>query len=179
MSLAASGAIDNSLLVLLGVLCLVILSVSLLRQLQHRRVTARDLTREQRARLRDQQELQGSLEELLVQLEETAARINAQIDARLTRLEAAIRAADERVGRLDDPVRGQRFGALPTTPPPPAEASAPKSQRVCELADKGTSALAIADALAMPIGEVELILNLRSYAAPTGVTTEPARPPAG
>jgi hypothetical protein len=174
MSLAASGAIDNGLLILLGALCLVILSVSLLRRLQHRRVTARDLTREQRARLRDQQELQGSLEELLVQLEETAARINAQIDARLTRLEAALQAADERVGRLDAPSCGARPAALASTPPPPPLPGTSKSQRVRELADKGTSALAIADALAMPIGEVELILNLRGFAPSTGVTTEPA-----
>jgi|GEM_PF-522038 len=55
--------------------------------------------------------------------------------------------------------------ALPQAPPPgPAEATAPRSERfrrIYEMADAGASALAIADALQIPLGEVELILGLR------------------
>ncbi len=55
--------------------------------------------------------------------------------------------------------------ALPKAPPPgPAEAGAPRSERfrrIYEMADAGASALAIADALQIPLGEVELILGLR------------------
>ncbi len=162
MTLGTGSATDSGLLVLLGGLCLVILTVSVYRRAQQRRASARDLTREQRARLRDQQELRKSMEDLLGQLEEAAVRINAHIDDRTARLDAALRAADERIARL---------GIASPQPPvpdahertPPAEPLPARSRRVCELADRGTPSIAIADALKMPVGEVELILNLRNY----------------
>ncbi len=36
-------------------------------------------------------------------------------------------------------------------------------QRIYDLADSGSSAMAIADALQIPLGEVELILGLRKF----------------
>lgn len=158
MPLGTGGAIDNGVLVLLGVLCLVILSVSMWRRAQQRRATPRELTREQRARLRDQKELRKSMEELLVQLEEAATRINAQIDARMANLEALLRLADKHITRPAAPV-----AAPAEKPPRAADAGPAQFQRVCDLADKGSPAIAIAEALQMPVGEVELMLNLRSY----------------
>jgi len=38
-----------------------------------------------------------------------------------------------------------------------------RRQRVYEMADAGASAIVIADALQMPLGEVELLLNLRNF----------------
>lgn len=167
MPLGTSGATDNGVLVLLGALCLVILSISVWRRAQPRRATARELTREQRARLRDQEELRKSMDELLVQLEEAATRINTQLDARTANLEALLRRTDERIARPAAPV------AVPTDKPPPAaDAGPPQAQRVCDLADKGTPPIAIADALHMPVGEVELILNLRSYSAHIGASAQ-------
>lgn len=60
----------------------------------------------------------------------------------------------------------------PTANVESAESAVPQTraerfQRIYALADKGTHALAIADALGIPLGEIELILNLRK-AKPAG-----------
>jgi hypothetical protein len=163
MPLGTSGTIASGPFIVLGVLCLVILSVSLLRRTQQRRATGRDLTREQRARLRDQQELRTSLDELLTQLDEAAERIKTQINAQNAKLDAAVRAADERIACLTNPGR-------PAPPVSPVDPSSPPAapanpQRIYTLADQGATPIAVADALQMPVGEVELILSLRNYAA--------------
>ena len=98
------------------------------------------------------------MEELLAQLEEAATRINAQIDARMANLEALLRLADKHITRPAAPV-----AAPAEKPPRAADAGPAQFQRVCDLADKGSPAIAIAEALQMPVGEVELMLNLRSY----------------
>jgi hypothetical protein len=184
--LAASGAIDSGLLGGLGVICLVILTITLWRRSQQRRATARDLTREQRARLRDQEQLRQAMEELLAQLEETATRVDTQIAARTTKLEELLRQADERVlgttaGGTAVPAGGTAVlaggtavlaggtavpaggTAVPAggTAVPAVKPHGDQRQRVCELADQGKTPIAIAEALHMPIGEVELILNVR------------------
>lgn len=217
------AAIDSSLMMLLGAICLVLLAVSVLRRAQQRPATTRDLTREQLARLRDQREIRDSLDEILVQLEEVSRRVNAQLDTKFVRLETAIRDADQRIARLHallhragdaaDTGRPARppgpdaraagpppaVGSPPefepalgaaaesradpgTTGRPPSPAAAdrpeaaadnadggaaaarpPRFQRIYELADAGNPPIAIADALHMPLGEVELILGLRNY----------------
>ena len=91
---------DNGFFYLLAVLCLVMLSVSMLRRSHQRRATSRDLTREQRARLRDQSQIRQSMEELLLQLEEVSRRINAQVDTKFVKLETVIKDADARIAHL-------------------------------------------------------------------------------
>ena len=81
----------------LGALCLAMLSVGVLRYTRDRRAGARDLTREQRARLRDQQQVRQAMEELLAQLEEVTRRIDTDVDTRFAKLEGLLRAADERI----------------------------------------------------------------------------------
>jgi hypothetical protein len=169
------GATDSSVPLLLGALCLAILFVGLLRRWQQRTATGRDLTRAQLARLREQREVQQSMEELLGQLEEASDRINAQLDARFAKLEELIAAADERCGRPSGPdpaIPASTLAALEPSPAAPAaEPSKPQScdgletrrRRILELADAGTAPAAIADALHAPIGEIELMLNLHSF----------------
>ncbi len=149
--LAANGAIDSGLLGMLGVICLVILTLTLWRRSQQRRATARELTREQRARLRDQEELRQAMEELLAQLEEAATRIDAQITTRTTKLEELLQQVDQRV-----------LGAAAVSA---VKARADQRQRVCELADQGSTPIAIAEELHLPVGEVELILNVRGLSS--------------
>ncbi len=163
MPLGASGAIDNGVLILVGVLCLVIVAISVWRRAQQRSALARDLTREQRARLRDQQEVRQSLEELLVQLDEVTTRINTQLDTRMTRLEAMLRLADERTGQPTEPAAAPAEAPPPAAPRVAADVGGRRWQRVYELADQGTSPIAIAEALQLPVGEVELVLDLRGY----------------
>ena len=115
------------------------------------------------------------MEELLGQLEEVSDRINAQLDARFAKLEELIAAADGRSRRPTGPAHAAPPNAVAAPQPSPTEPAAeertPEScdgietrrRRILELADAGTAPAAIADALHAPIGEVELVLNLRSY----------------
>jgi hypothetical protein len=198
-----SSTVDSSLLLVLGGLCLAMISVALVRWVRERRVTSRDLTREQRARLREQQEVRRSMEELLTQLEEVSDRINAQTDAQFARLAELIAAADQRIAQLEPPGDRPRAAAHPKgqpapvassflseAPPRTAELAVPpgapplrsatarasatpapgasrseRFRRIYELADSGSTPIAIADALSLPLGEVELILTLRKYRA--------------
>lgn len=198
--LLAISDFGNSMVVLLGVLCLVMLSISMLRRSYERQTTQRDLSREQLARLRDQKEIRVSMEELMVQLEEVARRVNAQIDTRFVKLETIIQDADQRIAHLRQLARDAETPAPKADAPPPAEEFAPglataeapeprpatgraseparsaapavekmpqtreeRFQRVYGLADQGTPAIGIADALNLPLGEVELILRMRKF----------------
>jgi len=143
---------------LVGAICLAMISVALLRRYQYRRLTARELTRQQRAGLRQQRELCQSMEVLLSELEELSARIDCQVEATLARLESALADAN-RVA--DGP---SRPAATPAAPPVPPAQSDRSCQRIYELARSGATPPSIAQMLGRPIGEVELILNLRQLA---------------
>jgi hypothetical protein len=170
---AASG-----MTTVLLVLCAIIIMVVLLRRHQFRSTTGRDMAREQLARIRDQNRLRNSLDELLVQLEEASRRVGAQIDTKFAKLETVIRDADDRLARLEHALG--RLGRSPVQSPAQAvledgganasrvseegDADGPKDprfRRVYELVDAGASPIKAAEELAMPLGEVELILNLR------------------
>lgn len=159
------GTTDNYLYLLLGLLCLVMLSVAWWRRSRERRVTAREVTREQVARLRDQDEIRQSMEVLLSQLEEVSRRVSAQVDTELAKLTALIGQADERIAQL----QGRPDMRAVTSSPPPVRNSPParteRCARIYELADVGTPPLTIADTLQLPLGEVELVLNLRKFGA--------------
>jgi hypothetical protein len=131
------------LLVFLGIALLLIQ----LRRHQFRSTTARDVTREQFARLRDERGVQQAMDKLLLQLEELSRRINAQVDTRFLKLETVIRDADDRIAKLEgllgkskqpgtrtagavkapEPKAASEPGneTRPTTPPPRASAPLP------------------------------------------------------
>lgn len=235
------GSLETGLALVLGAMCLVMLAVAMLRRAQQRPARARELTREQLARLRDQQQMQRTMEELLLQLEDVSRRINAQTDASFSRLEQLVQTADERIARLDSllhphadlrrrtpaargpspdprsapalnapaaasagpaapaqeraspprtkPLLNVATSAAPAVPPlipaaapppqpraadatrpetvanepPPASSRAQRRQRIYELADGGAAPMTIADLLQIPLGEVELLLNVRGY----------------
>lgn len=127
-----------------------------------------------------QREVEGQMQNLLVELSEMARQITAQLDTRAAKLELLIKEADEKLEAL------RKAGAPPLTPLPPpppelfvpndaqpeAEApaaplppAAPEMDRrhaeVYRLADEGQSAIEIARRVNRPTGEVELILALR------------------
>ncbi len=184
MILSAADNAASGMTTVLLVLCAIIIMVVLLRRHQFRSATGRDVAREQLARIRDQNKLRHSMDELLVQLEEASRRVGAQIDTKFAKLETVIRDADDRLGRLEH-VLG-RLDNRPSRPPapagsaprtaqegcsqssdpvpsghPPAERADPRFRRVYELVDAGASPIKAAEQLGMPLGEVELILNLR------------------
>ncbi len=179
MSLVNLGALDSTLLCVLGLLCLVLMAVTLLRRWQFRRIAARDITRDDRGRLRQQRELHQSLTELAAQLEGLSRRLENQAEVQLAKLSAALAAADERIKRLGaappvpdvpsaaPPVTSGRGGASPDLRDPRLALGTRLEnvirQRVYELADLGRTPGTIADTLHVPIGEVELLLNLRAF----------------
>jgi len=192
MVVATSGLTDG-VGYALGALCLVLLSVGVWRYSWERRATAREVTREQRARLRDLDRIRKSMEELLQRLEESARQIDAQAEQRINALQALMREVDERIAQLRvvptaNPPSGEVLASSvasrpasvtlpphqPVSPPAPASRSAlteteaqdvlRRRQSICEWADAGTPRPRIAEMLGVPLGEVELVLNLREFA---------------
>lgn len=177
---------SNGLLYTVIALSFSMLIVSWLRRGSERSRTARDLTREQLARLRDQGRIRQSIEELLVELEQAARRMATQTDAQVTRLERALRAADDRIARLEQLVAQaaempvQRPTNPPVTVPPPTASPEPVKARstpaaavlsagdwreqVQQLAEQGVPVEGIAHELSRSVGEVELCLNLHRFA---------------
>lgn len=116
------------LLAFLGVALLLIQ----LRRHQFRTTSARDVTRDQSARLRDQRGVQQAMDQLLLQLEELSRRINAQVDTKFLKLETVIRDADDRIARLEGLLGkskqpGTRTGGA-VKAPEPKPASEPGSE---------------------------------------------------
>jgi len=134
--------------------------------------------------LAQQRSVERDMQTLMSELSEMARKIGAQLDAKSARLEALIRAADERAGRLetqlraepapqrrdgDQPTDDPREAASFTTSPPSIEIPPPSSDadgdrrhaQIYALADEGLSPVQIAERLDLPEGEVELIIALR------------------
>ena len=152
--------------------------------------------REQLERYKTRDAVRGDLEGLMVDIEQLARRLGAQLDAKSQQLETLLAQADQRIADLGGevppaPPAVDRFE--PSVPPvadaetegepdPPAEPVAaaspepaapdpsepdPLVARVCALADSGTAPTDIARELNEPIGKIELILALRR-ASPSG-----------
>jgi hypothetical protein len=145
--------------------------------------------------LAQQRSVERDMHTLLRELSEMSRKISAQLDAKSARLEALIRAADERAARLeslarnsalspDEPAEaenGDRRGPdpMPVPPdiviPPPASAFAqdadPRHAQIYALADQGFSPVQIAERLGFNEGEIELIIALRSPRGRAGAAT--------
>lgn len=165
------------------------------------RLSGREMIDEQKERFLRRRDSHRAADDLLVQLEELARRIGADVDTRYAKLEAVIRDADERIARLER--LAERLGiALETDTPTarggrtpasaggrPSSAGRPSADRatretagkaasdspasaapmnddprfraIYELVDAGATPIAAAEKLGLPLGEVELILDLR------------------
>lgn len=135
--MGVGSALDMRLIAPLAVATGVFLAIAAWRWASQRTSTARDVTREQRARLRDQVAIRDSLEALLARLGEAAREADERFERQSARLAELIDAADERIARL----AGERAGhAAPAAPVP----AAPSSER------------ANADALAGPLDRAGL-----------------------
>lgn len=122
-----------------------------------------------------QQQVRQDVESLIVELDELARKINAQIDTRFAKLEAVIRDADRRIATLER-LANQADQADQAARPRPAPTSANDAQHavVYELADAGKTPIEIARQLGRTPGEVELILNLRGPGDPPPPPSKPA-----
>ena len=119
------------------------------------------------AGLAQQRAAERDMQNVLVELSEMARQITAQLDTRATRLELLLKEADEKIAQL------QQLAQQPATSASVSSASVsepaalakptqdPRHAAVYQLADEGRSPQEIAQHLARPRGEVELILALR------------------
>lgn len=117
--------------------------------------------------LAGQREVERQMTELLVELEQMARQMTAQIETRSRKLELLIKEADHKIALLQGasqnvPTMADEFTASEAAPELPA-VRLPDSRHaeVYELADTGQSARQIAQHLGRPQGEIELILALR------------------
>jgi hypothetical protein len=124
--------------------------------------------------LSQQRSVERQMQSLLVELSEMARQIGAQLDTRAAKLELLIREADEKIAALraasNNGSRSQsadppaRLAGSASDDPPFAEpeSDAPRHAEIYALADRGRDPFEIATQLARPLGEIELILALRS-----------------
>lgn len=138
---------DDALL-LLGVL-LIIVALMLGIRKKRRRIAQRGTAREQLERMNQETAVRGDLEQLMVEIEQLAKRLGAQLDAKTLALEKLLHEADQVIEKLER-------GAGPTEPP-----ADPQTIRIYRLADEGRSPMEIAQELDEHVGKVELILALR------------------
>lgn len=145
---------------------------------QHREAYYESLTHQRR--------VETQMSGLLVELEQMARQMNAQLDTRAARMEELIRQADERLAELRSELARQGVAPPPATavpparpddireeaeaedsgepPPPPPIPIDPRHAAVYRLADQGRTSSEIAREVGQPAGEVELILALRRRA---------------
>jgi hypothetical protein len=115
--------------------------------------------------------LRRSMDQLLVELQETSREINATIDTKMIALNRLIEEADHRIETLREL---RRPGGAAGTPASPAREELPLSaealkrreleREIYRLADEGKTELEIARITRTPRGEVELVLSLRRTA---------------
>lgn len=165
---------------------LVLITMALLMGVLRRRrqMANRGTAREQVERLKQESGMRGDLETLMVEIEQLAKRLGAQLDAKTVQLEKLLREADARITELRrhqaggaEPgpaggVAGAAAGTavsadLPAAPLAVAEPDPPSgddalARRVDELDKKGLASVEIARQLNEHVGKVELILALRN-----------------
>lgn len=113
--------------------------------------------------LAQQRVVEREMSNLLVELSEMTRQLNAQLDTRAAKLEQLIRDADERIALM----RTIQGSAIATSadqvahPGEPPEVD-PQHAKVYALADQGTPLQEIAQRVGLLIGEIQLILALRS-----------------
>ncbi len=119
--------------------------------------------------------MHDDLNQLMVEIEQMAKRMGAQLDNKAARIESLLDEADRKLAELQQasretaapPSAASKPAAL-DAPEPPAAPAKPTlgddvlNRRVCALSDEGLSAQEIAEELGEYIGKVELILSLRS-----------------
>jgi hypothetical protein len=124
--------------------------------------------------LAGQRDLEKQMTELLVELEQMARQMTAQLDTRAARLEMLIREADEKINELRAGGAARSESAprprLPSGDIPPLPD--PRHAEVYRLADQDLSTSQIARQLGRPYGEIELILALRGPGAVNDVAVQ-------
>jgi hypothetical protein len=128
--------------------------------------------REKIERIKQMGGMRNDLRELMVEIEQMARRVGAQLDAKTMHMEQLLEEADQKIARLN---------SIVTSPPPgsaPVESSGeavespsdPLISKIYELADAGQDSIQIAQQLDEHVGKVELVLALREQSAQSNRT---------
>jgi hypothetical protein len=117
------------------------------------------------ASLAQQRSAERDTQNVLVELSNMARQITGQLDTRAAKLEALLHQADERIAQLQKLSQAIAPSAAPliseSAAAPAKSIEDPRHSAVYQMADEGRSPQEIAQHLARPRGEVELILALR------------------
>jgi len=105
--------------------------------------------------LTQQRTVEREMSNLLVEMSEMARQITAQLDTRAAKLQVLLDQADQKIAQLEEP------GAHPAAQPASSSEADPRYREIYELAEQGRTPAEIAQQLARPRGEIELILALR------------------
>ncbi len=163
-------------LLVLGILFIIAAMFSLGRS-RNKSAATQATARDHVERARQKQGVRDELEALMVDINRMAKDLGSQLDAKVVRIEKAVRDADERIARLEAlgqqadqaPARSAVSASLPPdehaeliTPQRPPDQADPLTREVYALADQGIGPGDIAEQLGEHVGKVELILALRS-----------------
>jgi hypothetical protein len=106
--LAAEGGGSNSMLqvglLMLGV-TVILGTINMQRRRKARTPGMSDYVREHAAKMRQKQGVQEDLEQIVLQINELARHLNAQMDTRFAKLEQVIAEADEKIATLEGLLR--------------------------------------------------------------------------
>ncbi len=187
MMLSSNTASEMPWQFVVGVVVLTTVMVALNRRKRMRQhLNPKAVARQRVSERQKRDSTESDVRDLLLELEKAAREITAQIDTRYRKLEAGMRAADERIGELRR-LAGGRTTAAPTlvtggsgrldvvigdegvvAAPSVSAAGAASTERnsdferVCALADGRMSARDIAARVQRTVGEVELMLAMRN-----------------
>ncbi len=169
--LLAAGSISNGQVALLAVVA-VLTALTLLAGARRRRdggPSPKAYAREQVARIKEERAVQAEVTDVMLQLEQLAKEVNAQLDTKFVKLERVIADADDRIARLERLLR-QATGSptIDTTVDDSGDVHGRVAdpnrdswrERALQLHHEGRSASQIARLLDRSVGEVELLVAL-------------------
>jgi hypothetical protein len=116
--------------------------------------------------LASQREVEKQMTELLVELEQMARQMTAQLDTRAAKLEMLIKEADARLESLRQATAGPTTAAPAQGVSPTHDAQDSRYAEVYLLAEQGHTPRQIAQIMGRPYGEIELILALQAKNRP-------------
>lgn len=179
--LAVEMPVDNLGTMLIILVGIVLMVISLRRRSEHRERPPSEVARDYARRVRDHEPVKGDMEALLVEIQEMARQISAQLDTKFAKLDVLLQDADDRIRQLerlttqagrpgvdvtvDDD--GPRIDVAPTDGNGNGNGNGltDEQRKIYGLADAGRTAIEIARQTGQNPGEVELILALRRKAS--------------
>ena len=173
-----SGSVFSDVIFVLGI---IVIAFIIMRTTMRRVMRSKQRSKIPiQQRLADKRKIDDTyiqMNELMAALADLSRQINGQIDTRLAKLDILLQQADETIERLSQSASDMKQNTLQKPDPPIVNTATDtvkgisekfhssielteKNRQVLDLAKQGLSAIAIAQQLSRPIGEIQLILSL-------------------